>query len=98
MATRALTFPNKHPSDDLPYAFGFADVLAGLDGDTIASATVTATGTGLTVGEPSIDGGDVLVRLSAGTSGTTYTLTCVATMASGYDATLVATLYVTTTP
>jgi hypothetical protein len=76
----------KRPNDDLPYVFDFGEWSLTAS-DALASATVTADVSGLTIGSATIvtGGRKVQVRISAGTAGTTYTLTCQATTTAGYD-------------
>jgi hypothetical protein len=52
-------------------------------GGTIASAVVTCTPTGLTIGTPAIASPVVSVALSGGTAGTLYTVHVLATLATG---------------
>jgi hypothetical protein len=68
-----VTVKLKDPSDDVVYAFDWTKWLAGVD--EIASATVTA-GDGLTVGDVDNTTTEVTVRISGGTAGTTYSVTC----------------------
>lgn len=83
----------KAPDDDLPYSFDFSlfDVM---ESDTMASATVASTPSGLTIGSPSVSGDTVTVRISAGTDGTTYRLKVQGTTTGGYDIVCYADLYV----
>lgn len=78
----------KFVDDDLPYDFAF-DGWPFLLADAIASAAVTGTPSGLTIGTPAIstDGRQVQVTIAAGTAGTEYTVKCVATTIAGRDVT-----------
>lgn len=53
-------------------------------GATIASATVTSSPSGLTVGSPSISGSKVKFQLSSGAPGVTYTIEVLATLNTNY--------------
>lgn len=70
----------KIPADVLPYTFDFT-TWDFLQGDPIATAVVTATPSGLTLGLPAVntDGKKVQTVISGGVAGTTYTVSCVAT-------------------
>ena len=77
----------KHPNDDLPFSFDFTDWDVLTTSEKITSATVTADVTGLTIASPTInDAGDIVqARISGGTNGQVFVLTCQATTTSGYD-------------
>ncbi len=79
---------HKRATDDLPYVFSFA-TWSLLSTDTIASATVAGSPSGLTIGTPSVlsGGKQVQVRISGGTAGETYTVTCLAVTSGGYTIT-----------
>lgn len=67
-----VVWPDKHPSDVLDYAVAFATWLE--TGDSLSTVSVSADA-GITVGSspaPAIDGTDVVLWLSGGTTGTTY--------------------------
>lgn len=70
------------------------------DSETLTGTpTVTAvTGTGLTIGTPTIDATSkkVVVQLSSGTTGVYYTLKCTATTSGGKTLTMLGNLYVVT--
>lgn len=78
----------KHPAADLPYNFDFRDwTLLTSTEKIVGTPTVTATPSGLTIGTPAVnsDGDIVSVRISGGTAGATYDLTCQGVTTSGYD-------------
>ncbi len=88
----------KAPAEDLPYTYDFG-LWAQLQGsDTLASATVTGSPAGLTIGTPSVSGTVVSVRLSSGTVATTYRLTVSGTTAAGFKLVGYADVFVTTPP
>ncbi len=70
----------KQPNETLDYQFDYTQWIPA--GDSISSATVTATG--LMLGSKTIENG-VVVRqfISGGTDGTTYEVTCQITTAQG---------------
>jgi len=69
----ALRWPSKDPDEVLDYQL---DWTARLDGDTISSSSwAVASGSGLTIDSDSETTTLTTVWLSAGTEGTTYTLT-----------------------
>lgn len=71
----ALGILTKQPSENILYDFEFADKMA--TAETVASVvSVTATPTGLTVGATAFSGTIAQVRLSGGTTGTEYLVTC----------------------
>lgn len=72
MLERELTHFTKDPNSVLDYVWNWT---AWLDGDTIASHTITATG-GLIVDSSTVDGPLVTVWLSGGTLGETSKVTC----------------------
>ena len=76
------------------FTFSFALWPQVEDGATVASATVTATPTGLTIGTPSVSGSDVKVSIGGGTAGVTYTLDCHVTLSDGQTDCQRQTLYV----
>lgn len=69
MAT--IQFREQHPDDVLDHVVGFA---TWLDGDTLTGTPTVTAGAGLTTDTPApaIDGDDVVLWVSGGTSGTTY--------------------------
>jgi hypothetical protein len=75
----------KLPTESRLYVFDYSNwpEEQGTSPDLIASASVSADVSGLTIGACTIaqDGQHVLCPISGGTSGTTYTLTCTATTA-----------------
>lgn len=86
MAIRAKDL-EKTASEDLPYTFDFTpwDLLTTTE--KIVSAVVSGTPSGLTIASPAINsaGDEVSVRISSGTLGQTYRVSCLATTKSGYD-------------
>lgn len=82
----------KQPSENLDYDFDFSNAFPA--GDNVASATVTATPTGLTLGTKSLSGQLVKQFISSGSTGNSYTVTCIATSAAGRIAELEFTLRV----
>ena len=71
----------KDPQAVLDYAFDWSDWLA--ESESVISATVTMTPTGLTKPSQSIIGDRVVFWLSGGTVGATYTVTCHVTTNQG---------------
>jgi hypothetical protein len=69
-----IPFRPKAPEDSLPLPFHFARELR--DGEFILSAAAAAVPYGLAVGTMRQLGGLVLVRVSGGTPGTQYRVTC----------------------
>ncbi len=68
------------------YEFRFAKFaeFTGTAAETITGTpTVTAIPAGLPLGTPSISGSTVLVLVTSGTAGVTYTLTCTITTSGG---------------
>lgn len=72
------------PGDNRDRLFDWAEVLADAGGTTISTMTVTAT-SGLTVGTPTATNADtaVRVRVSGGSDGSSYRLTCQIVCADG---------------
>lgn len=64
----------KAPAADLDWSWNWADWLG--QAETIASQTVTAAPTGLTVHDITAANGIVTAWLSGGTEGERYTVTC----------------------
>lgn len=79
---------DRFASDDLVYSFDFSRWLF-LGSDPLVSGVVSSSPAGLTLSGVSIAAGGkaALVRVQGGSSGTTYTVTCVGTTQSGYDVT-----------
>jgi hypothetical protein len=88
-----LTWPNKDPSDVSDFAIDWAKHLDA--GDSLQSATWSATPAGLTLGASSIAAGKASVWLSGGTAGTTYVVTCQAITTQGRTFERSARLFVT---
>lgn len=91
-------WPAKDPGETVNATFDFT---AGVpEGVTLDSATVAvslaggadAAASGVLAGSPTLDGSNVLQRLSAGVAGATYTVRCVATLSTGSVLVLAATL------
>ncbi len=81
-----LSWPVKDPGDTLDYVVDFSRALAGDTGDTISTLDVATSpnNTGdLIVNSTRVDGDRAVVWLSAGFSGTTYSVTVVVTTNSG---------------
>lgn len=73
----------KDPSDVWDYSLDFTDAMAKA-GDTLASVSVTASPSTITVGSTSTTpAGMATVRLSGGTAAVDYTITYRATTAAG---------------
>jgi hypothetical protein len=64
------------------YEFDFADFDEVVQGETLSAPSVPAV-SGLTIGAPSVLGAKVLVRISGGTAGTLYNLSCSVTTSGG---------------
>lgn len=74
----------KLPGDSRLYQIDFSNIDEILDGQTISSATVTATPSGLTLGSPTISGEAlVIVAIHGGTAGTLYQLKVTANVSGG---------------
>ena len=80
--TRPVTLAKKTTWSRV-YYFDFGTYAERQSSDPIASAAVTSTPSGLTVGTPATNGDKVQVSISGGQRGTTYTLTCTVAMQSG---------------
>ena len=80
--TRPVTLAKKTTWSRV-YYFDFGAYAERQASDPIASAAVTSTPSGLTVGTPSTNADKVQVSISGGQRGTTYALTCTVTMQSG---------------
>lgn len=74
---------SKDPNEVLDYTIDFASLLDTANDETIASVAWSASGSGLTIGTGDYaatnDDTSATVWLSAGTVGTTYSVTCRAT-------------------
>ena len=71
-------WPAKDPSDALDYVFDISEAIAGNEGDSIATLDVAinpANPGDLTLQSSSADGGQAILWLSGGISGTTYAIT-----------------------
>ncbi len=66
-------FDQAAPDDEDFFYGGFRNLLT--DGETISSATIETSPSGLTVGAPAILGDQVRVKLSGGTAATKYFIT-----------------------
>jgi hypothetical protein len=75
-----LTFPPRYVRSRRPHGFKWA---ANLDGDTIAAAVVTVTGTDLVVSQTAYNDSIVTFYLTGGKPGKTETITCFITTARG---------------
>ena len=73
----------KRTAEIRDWNFDFSQEPEILAGATISSATVTTTGTGLTIGPAVLSGPTVQVQLSVGTTKTRYPLKCEATLSTG---------------
>ena len=73
----------KRTAEIRDWNFDFSQEPEILAGATISSATVTTTGTALTIGPAVISGGTVQVQLTAGTTKTRYPMKCAATLSTG---------------
>jgi hypothetical protein len=82
MATRLYSLGSQLPADVRTVEFDWTAFLALLPGDSIASYPVTAD-SGITLGTPSIADDVVYVRVSGGTAGTSYRVTCTVTTTNG---------------
>jgi hypothetical protein len=76
---------SKAPTDSFPLAFSFTDWALLTDDNRLASAVVTASPTGLTVGLATVDADakEAQATVSGGADGTVYRLACVATTDAG---------------
>lgn len=93
MPTRLYAFPAQLPTAGLTARFGWAPFLALLPGDSIATFEVTAD-PGITLGTATIDDAEVYVRISGGTAGQTYKVTCTVVTANNETDSMVATVTV----
>ncbi len=81
-----LSWPVKDPGDTLDYVVDFSRALAGDTGDTIATLDVATSPNNsgdLAVNSTRVDGDRAVLWLSAGFSGTTYSVTVVVMTNSG---------------
>jgi hypothetical protein len=83
----------KCPDDSLPYAFQWNAWLArntieddSLTDDTIATASITASPDGLSIGETEIDGSVVRATIAGGAAGQNYEVICDITTNAGLTA------------
>ncbi len=74
----------KYIGESRVYGMDFSLQPEWIAGETLSSCSVTTTGTGLTIGTPSITTSKVLVLLSDGVAGTLYPLLFTATTNSGH--------------
>jgi hypothetical protein len=65
------------------YAFDFSEMEELVGGDTLVSAVVTSSPSGLTIGSPSVDGSKIEFQVTGGTAHTVYSISCLATTSSG---------------
>lgn len=76
------------------YDFNFATFSELVAGQTISSPSVVSSPSGLTVGSPTVSSALVQVRLSGGTAGTDYSVTCSVTTSGSSTLTIVGILKV----
>lgn len=77
MTTRLYQLQPQLPTAALTHSFDWSDFMALLPTDTLKSAGVDVTGdAGITVSAPTLADDVVYARISGGTAGTTYTVTC----------------------
>lgn len=76
-------FEPKDPADVIDLYFDWAEVLAGLGGDTIATTAFAVTPAGLALGATVTDQAARGVFVLGGTVGEEYALTCTITTAGG---------------
>jgi len=93
MPTRLYALPAQLPDAELTVSFDWGGFLALLPGDSIASYTVTAEA-GVTLGTPTDAANVIYARISGGTAGTTYRVTCKVTTANGEIDSMVAAIAV----
>ena len=77
-APALLSWPLKDPADLLDYQFDIAPALIGNDGDAVATLDITISPSNpgdLALASTAADGSRAVLWLSAGKSGTTYTVT-----------------------
>jgi hypothetical protein len=89
MPTALYSLGSQLPTAVLTASFDWAGFLALLPGDSIATYPVTAEA-GITVGTPRLADDVVYVRISGGTAGTTYRVTCTVTTGEGESDSMVA--------
>lgn len=82
----------KTPTEEVLFHFDFTKRL--LVGETISTALVTATPTGLTIGLPSINGAKVQISILSGTKNEAYLLNCQVTTSIGQKREVQGYLYV----
>lgn len=83
MSTLSTPYLTKRADWSRIYTFTFAVFAEPAGGETLSSPVVTGSPTGLTIGTPSVSGSTVTVRISGGTAGVTYDVTCAVTLSSG---------------
>lgn len=71
----------QQPPENLDYDFDYSNAFPA--GDNVSVAAVTATPTGLTLGNKAYSGQTVKQWISGGTNGITYKVTCIATSDAG---------------
>lgn len=77
---------SKTSNESRVYTFDFTNVTEIAGGDTLTGTpTVSANPTGLTIGTPAVAGAakKVTVRLSGGTSGVNYVVSCIVATTAG---------------
>jgi hypothetical protein len=82
----ALIWPDKDPGDTLDYVFDITPALSANPGDSIATLDVAispANPGDLTLASCSADGARAVLWLTAGQTGTSYTVTIIITTAGG---------------
>jgi hypothetical protein len=67
----------KQPAEDRLFDFDFSGKMR--TGETVATVSVTATPSGLTIGSTAFSGQIAQVRISGGMTGTDYKMTCTVT-------------------
>lgn len=86
MAPPPLNWPSKDPADTLDYEFDISPALVGNEGDVVSgiSVGINPAGAGdLVLSSAVIDGTVVVLWLTAGQSGTVYTVTVAVTTKNG---------------
>jgi hypothetical protein len=83
MSTNEAQYLGRPSTWSRVYEWDFSDFDELEAGETISSPAVTADPSGLTIGTPSVSGSSVFCRLSGGTAGVTYEVTCAVTLSSG---------------
>lgn len=70
----SLPVRKKYPPENKTITFEFADKLA--SGDSVSTIAAVTASAGISLGTPALSGSVVSVRVSGGTSGNDYTVTC----------------------